>query len=286
MFESRIRDKNRTHQLVTLDYSGRERGVISSRFTCRVFPKTLANTRLPLERYHAHLGRGAKLGLAQRVHLLLHVGVMVVVVPVAALLQARLAPVQLDGVVVRVAAAAVALARRGRRRAIAAQAALLHRDLDLVRHEDVELQVAQHRPEDGQRSRDDGDVDLEGCQDDGCWAVPRRVEGRVRCGPRPDDGSQAPDGEDTCTVREGLSLLVFLIVLEYVRASRARLGVENRVPPPPTHMLPTQNSETNAHLLLLRCPYSNKGAARPRTSRSKTMLVVVRNVYTVTNGST
>lgn len=54
----------------------------------------------------------------------------------------------------------------------------------------------------------------------------------------------------------------------------------------PTYMLPTQKSETKAHLLLLGFPYSNKGAASARMMRSNTMLVVVKLVYTATKGST
>lgn len=98
---------------------------------------------------------------------------------------------QLDAVVVHVVAV--------RTRRALAPAAILQRDLDLTRHEDVELQVAQHGPEHGQGGGNHGDVDFEGGEHDGRRAVPRGVESWVGGCLGTDDGGETPYRENACT---------------------------------------------------------------------------------------
>lgn len=120
-----------------------------------------------------------KLRPLKRIDLLRNIRITVVIAPRGPL-QARLAPLQLDRLVVRILGPGPA----------GAQPAVLQRHLELARDEDLaELQIAEHGPEDGQRRGDGGDVDLEGGVHDGRGSVPGRVEGGRGGGGGVDEGA-------------------------------------------------------------------------------------------------
>jgi hypothetical protein len=66
--------------------------------------------------------------------------------------------------------------------------------------EEVRCRGDKRTPKDGDAGADAGGRRLETGHDDGDWAVPRRIEGRVGCRSGLDGGRKPPDGEDVDAV--------------------------------------------------------------------------------------